>query len=114
MSSGRTGLILRQWVERDGCTVTAYQAESYELPSVMTSVTDKVRVFVFENEWRAMLCEARMSTYKKSREKYWKRYFFRHVNPPEPKVSFNLWLLLRPDVLLPILAILIILGVYLR
>lgn len=114
MSYGRTGLILRQWVERDGCTVTAYQAESYETHSVMTSVTDKVRVFIFPNEWRAKLCEHRMNYCKyENRKRIWLHYFNNHRNPPEPKVSFNLWFLLRPDVVLPILATLIILGVYL-
>lgn len=114
MSYGRTGLILRQWVEREGCTVTAYQAESYETHSVMTSVTDKVRVFVFPNEWRAKLCEHRMNHCRyENRKRIWLYYFNNHRNSPEPKVSFNLWFLLRPDVVLPILATLIILGVYL-
>jgi len=111
---GRTGLILRQWTERDGCVVTVYQAESYETPRVMTSVTDKVKVFVFENEWRAKLCHHRMSYSKyEHREKYWLRYFRHHVNPPTVEPNFNVWGLLHPDIVFTVLVIVIVLAVYL-
>jgi len=113
MSYGRTGLILRQWVERDGCTVTAYQAESYETHTIMTSITDKVRIFVFPNEWRAMLCEARMSTYGKMRERNWKRYFDLPITKPLLVNTFNVPFPDSVPYTLTVLAILIILAVYL-
>jgi len=112
MSYGRTGLILRQWVERDGCTVTAYQAESYETHAIMTSVTDRVRIFVFPNEWRAMLCEARMSTYGKSRNRNWKRYFDLPITKPLLVNSFGVPFPDSVPYALTVLAILIILMVY--
>lgn len=113
MSYGRTGLILRQWVERDGCTIIVYQAESYETPSVMTSVTDVVRVWVFPNEWRAMLCEARMSTCGKMRERNWKRYFDLPTRKHHPVNTFNVPFPDSVPYILTVLAILIILAVYL-
>lgn len=109
----RTGLILRQWVERDGCQVVAYQAYAYDTGVVVTSKTEVLRTFRFPNEWRAMLCESRMSTYKKSRHRNWLRYFERHVNPPLAITSFNLWFLLYPPSLLTILVILVVLIAYL-
>ena len=86
---GRTGLILRQWVERDGCYVLAKQAYAWDTGDVITSRTETLRVFRFENEWRAKLCDARMSTYKESRRKNWLRYFERHVDAPMQIVRFR-------------------------
>lgn len=112
---GRTGLILRQWVERNGCIVTAYQSEAYDAGHVTTAVIDHLRTFVFPNEWRAKLCEARMRVYDwNRRKKNWLRYFERHIDPPvvEEQYSFNLWFLLRPDIVFTILGILIIWCAY--
>ena len=49
-SMSRTGLILRQWVERDGCKVTAYQAYAWDTGCVITSRTETLRVFKFHIE----------------------------------------------------------------
>lgn len=116
---GRTGLILRQWVERNGCKVTAYQAYAYDTGSVITSRTEALRVFIFRNEWRAKLCETRMSTNDwKLKNRYWMRYFNNHIDPPNiftssPINTFGVPFLYSPSMVLPVLAILIILCTYL-
>lgn len=107
---GRTGLILRQWVERKGCKVIAYQAYAYDTGNVITSRTERLRVFRFENEWRAKLCDARMSTYKESRRKNWLRYFERHVNAPMQIVRFRTSI---PDVPLLYLVVFLLCITYL-
>lgn len=74
---GRTGLILRQWVERDGCYVLAKQAYAWDTGDVITSRTETLCVFRFENEWRAKLCATRMSNSRswEAQERAWKKYF---------------------------------------
>lgn len=79
MSYGRTGLILRQWVERRGRLVVVWQSYAFDVGVYTTAKEEVIRVLKFENEWRAMLCEARMSRTKwESRERYWERYFTKH------------------------------------
>lgn len=112
----RTRLILRQWVERDGCKVTAYQAYAWDTGNVITSRTETLRVFKFHNEWRAKLCAHRMNYCKyEVRKRTWLKYFHNHVNPPEmPQTVLNasMWFLLRPDVVFVILGIFIIWCAY--
>ena len=60
MSYGRTGLILREWVERGGCwldrkKVYLRRAESYEKPEIMTSIEYTEKVFVFPSVFLAQL-----------------------------------------------------------
>lgn len=91
MSYGRTGLVLRQWVERRGNLVVVWQSYAFDIGSYTTAREEILRVFKFENEWRAMLCEARMSRTKWERRKqYWDRYFKKHkelATLPDP----NAW-----------------------
>jgi hypothetical protein len=75
----RTGLILRQWVERDECYVLAKQAYAWDTGKVITSRTETLCVFKFENEWRAKLCATRMSQSTwEAQERAWKKYFKTH------------------------------------
>ena len=83
--TGRTGLILRQWAEREGCYVLAKQAYAYDTGAYITSHTEVLCVFKFHNEWRAALCEARMNKSKwEARERAWKKYF-----STRPKLSWG-------------------------
>ena len=73
---GRTGLILRQWVARDGCYVIAKQAYAYDTGDMITSQTEVLCVFKFNNEWRAALCQARMNNHDWNvKERAWRKYF---------------------------------------
>ena len=115
---GRTGLILRQWVERNGCNVIAYQAYAYDIGNVITSRTEILRVFVFRNEWRAKLCETRMSKNDwKLKKKYWTRYFNNHIDPPNiftntPVNTFGVPFPDSPSMVITILAVLIVMFIY--
>lgn len=103
---GRTGLILRQWVDRDGCYVLAKQAYAYDTGAYITSHTEVLCVFKFHNEWRAALCEARMNNYKwEARERAWRKYF-----SARPKLSwwqYEKELILKEETITARLAILI-------
>lgn len=74
---GRTGLILRHWVEREGCYIIVKEAYAYDTGYVLTSFTEVLCVFKFHNEWRAALCETRMNKSRswEAQERAWKKYF---------------------------------------
>lgn len=87
---GRTGLILRQWVERNGNTVSVWQSYAYDTGPIITARIERLTTFKFENEWRAKLCEARMNTHDwEWKKRYWTRYFKYHINPKTKILQTN-------------------------